>query len=263
MKKTLLLLALGLLTSIPSSATALFTNPAETKVRENVTCTAGTLTGERGALYGHHTIYNTYHFRKAKAATAAVAVTIDLSAASKVTEATKLLTIDSTHELGLMATTEGITGNWHGQTWGETIPYAKLAAHPAAFRRAGSTYISFTSVFSGCAGSGWNGIGGIMGYDINGELIINLPLLASADNRHFNSISANLDLVKIISVNPDVSKDIAEVAKSAGKQTAKLERKFLKERGELLSPTQWVFSGIGLLMLLAAVSVFCFRRGRW
>lgn len=263
MKKTLLLLAIGLATQIPASATALFTNPAETKVRENVTCTDGTLTGAHGALYSRQSIYNVSHFRKSNAATTAIATTIDLTAASKVTEPTKLITINSKHELGLMATPEGITGNWHGNTWGETVPYARLAGHPAAFRRNGSTYISFTTVFSGCSGAGWNGIGGTMSYDINGALLINYPLLASAENKDFQSISTNTDLVRIVSVNPAVSRNVAEVAASAAKQAAKVERKFLKTRGELLSPTQWVCTGITVLLALGAVSLGFFRKGKW
>ena len=136
MKKNLLLLAACLLTAAPAlSATALFTNPAETKTRAGVTCTNGTLTGAHGELYSRQPIYNVSHFRKANAATAAVAITIDLSTACKVSAPTRLLTFESTHELGLMATPGGITGNWHGAPWGETIPYGKLATHPAAFCR--------------------------------------------------------------------------------------------------------------------------------
>lgn len=264
MKKTLCMLALGLLVTTPApAAPALFTAPAETNVRENVTCSAGTLTGAHGFLYSRQSIYNISHFRKSNAATTAIAITVDISAAAKVTEPTKLLTIDSTHELGLMATPEGITGNWHGSPWGETVSYARLANHPAAFHRNGTSYISFTVVASGCCGSGWNGIGGIMGYDINGDLLINLPLLASAENRDFKSISANLDMVKIISVDPDVSKNISEVAVKAAHQAAKAERKYLKSQGEILSPAQWTCAGIITLLLLAALSIFSFRKGKW
>lgn len=263
MKKSLLMLAIGLASTIPASATALFTDPAGTYTYDNVTCTAGTLTGDHGALYSRQSIYNVSHFRKSNAATTAVAVTIDLTAASKVTEPTKLLTIDSKHELGLMATPEGITGNWHGKTWGETVSYARLASHPAAFVRDGITYISFTTVFSGCAGAGWNGIGGTMGYDINGDLIIKLPLLASAENKDFNSVSANLDFVKVVSLNPVVSRNVTEVAASAAQQAAKIERKFLKTRGELLSPTQWVCAGIAVLVAMGFASITLFRKGKW
>lgn len=264
MKKTLFTLAIGALTATPTLAgAALFTNPAGTTTRENVTCTDGTLTGTYGALYSRQSIYNISHFRKSNAATTAVAVTIDLTAAAKVTQPTRLLTFDSTHELGIMATPEGITGNWHGNTWGETIPYHKLANHPAAFRRDGISYISFTVVASGCCGSGWNGIGGIMGYDVNGDLLINLPLLASADNKNFNAIRANLDMVRIISVDPAVSRNLAEVSTNAAKQAAKAERKYLKSQGELLSPTQWTFVGIFSLILLTCFSIFSFRKGKW
>ena len=263
MKKSLFLLAAMLLSLQPGHATALFTNPAGNYERESVTCNAGTLTGEHGALYSRHSIYNISHFRKAKAATTAVAMTVDLSAAAKVTEPTKLLTFSSDHELGLMATPEGITGNWHGQTWGETVPYGKLANLPSALSRNGSAYFTFTVVASGCCGSGWNGIGGIMGYDTNGGLIINLPLLASAENKDYSSITANLDLVKIISVDPKVSTNPAEVASDAAAQARKAEYKFLKARGEWLSPSEWVFTCIGFLVLLGGVSITCFRKGNW
>jgi hypothetical protein len=264
MKKNLCMLALGLLVASPASAApALFTAPAETNVRENVTCSAGTLTGAHGSLYSRQSIYNISHFRKSNAATTAIAITVDISAAAKVTEPTKLLTIDSTHELGLMATPDGITGNWHGSPWGDSVSYTALAAHPATFRRDGVTYISFTVVVSGCCGSGWNGIGGIMGYDTNGDLIINYPLLASAENKDFKSISANLDIVKSISISPDVSRSTAQISTDAAKQARKIERKFLKTRGEWLSPTAWVFTGIGLMALLAGISIICFRKGKW
>lgn len=263
MKKSLFLLAAFLLTLQPGHATALFTNPAGTYERESVTCNAGTLTGEHEALYSRQSIYNISHFRKAKAATTAVAMTVDLSAAAKVTEPTKLLTFSSDHELGLIATPDGITGNWHGQTWGETVSYAKLANLPSAISRDGSSYITLTVVASGCCGSGWNGIGGIMGYDTNGDLIINLPLLASAENKDFSSITANLDFVKIISVNPKVSRNTAEVASDAAAQAKRTERKFLKAKGELLSPTEWVFTSIGFLVLLGGISITCFRKGHW
>ena len=263
MKKSLFLLAAMLLSLQPGHATALFTNPAGNYEREAVTCNAGTLTGEHGALYSRHSIYNISHFRKAKAATTAVAMTVDLSAAAKVTEPTKLLTFSSDHELGLMATPEGITGNWHGQTWGETVPYGKLANLTSALSRNGSAYITFTVVASGCCGSGWNGIGGIMGYDVNGDQIINLPLLASAENKDFKRISVNTGLVKAVSVSPNVSQSMATIASAAANQAAKVERKFLKTRGEWLSPTQWVAVSIGGLILLSIVSLCCFRKGKW
>lgn len=264
MKKNLLLLAACLLTAAPAlSATALFTNPAETKTRAGVTCTNGTLTGTHGELYSRQPIYNVSHFRKTNAATAAVAITIDLSTACKVSDPTRLLTFDSTHELGLMATPGGITGNWHGKPWGETIPYGKLATHPAAFCRDGHSYITLTIVASGCCGAGWNGIGGIMGYDVNGSLAINLPLLASAENKDFTSISANTDLVKIISVTPDVSRNASDISSKAAEQARKAEYKFLKARGEWLSPTEWVFTGIGMLVIMGGISIGCFRKGKW
>lgn len=264
MRKNLFMLALGLLAAIPaSSATALFTNPAGTTVRAEVTCTDGTLTGSFGSLYTRLPIYNVSHFRKSDVATAAVAVTIDLTAASKVEQPTRILTVDSNHELGLMATPNGITGNWHGKPWGEAIPYGKLCTHPASFTRDGSTYIAFTTVFSGCQGAGWNGIGGIMGYDVNGSLIISYPLLASADNKDFSAIRANLDLVKIISVSPDVSRNSANLATQAAEQAARAQHKFLKARGEWLSPTEWVFTGIGVLVLLGGLSIAAIRKGKW
>ena len=264
MKKTLLLFTIGLAAlSTASAKPALFTNPTATTVRENVTCSAGTLTGKHGSLYSRMPIYNISHFRKSNAATAAIAMTIDLTAAAKVTQPTKLLTIDSTHELGLMVTPEGITGNWHGSPWGETISYGSLSTHPAAFVRNGSVYISFTVVASGCCGSGWNGIGGIMGYDVNGDLILSFPLLASAENKDFKSISANLDYVKIISVDPAVSRDNARITENAARQAAKAERKYLKTRGEWLSPTQWVGVGIFTLLILGGLSICSFRKGRW
>ena len=264
MRKNLFMLALGLITAIPAtSATALFTDPGSTCVRENVTCTNGRLTGEFGTLYTRLPIYNVLHFRKSNAATAAVAVTIDLTAASKVEQPTKILTVASNHELGLMATPNGITGNWHGKPWGEAIPYGKLCTHPASFTRDGSTYMTFTVVFSGCQGAGWNGIGGVMGYDVNGSLIISYPLLASADNKDFSAIEANLDLVKIISVTPDINRNTANLPTQAAAQAAKAQRKFLKARGELLSPTEWVFTGIGILVLLGGLSVAAIRKGKW
>lgn len=264
MIKQLFLLAACLFTALPTlSDTALFTNPASTYERVGVTCTEGRLTGPHGALYSRLPIFNVSHFRKSNAATAAVAVTIDLTAASKADKPTKILTVESKHELGLMATPEGIRGSWHGQPWGEAVPYGKLATHPASFTRDGSTYISFTSVFSGCSGAGWNGIGGLMCYDVNGSLLISYPLLASAENRDFAAITANLDFVKIISVTPDVSRNTAEVASQAAAQAARAQRKFLKNRGEWLSPTEWVFTGIGILVLLGSISVACIRKGKW
>lgn len=264
MRKNLLILALALLGSLPSPAKpALFLNPLETSVSDNVTCTAGTLTGDYGAMYTRHAIYNVSHFRKSNAATTAVGMTIDLTAAAKVTEPTKLLTFESTHELGLIATPEGITGNWHGAPWGETVSYGKLATHPAAFRRDGAHYITLTVVASGCSGAGWNGVGGIMGYNVGGELLINLPRLASAENKSFTAIHANTDLIKCLSVNPEVSRTYAEVPPQAAAQAAKTERKYLKYRGEWLSPTQWTGIGILALLLLGAVSIFLIRRGKW
>lgn len=264
MRKQLFTLVLGLLVSLPAiSATALFTNPAGNSVRENVSCTNGKLTGDFGALYSRQPIYNVSHFRKSDVATAAVAVTIDLSAASKVDKPTRILTVESRHELGLMATPHGITGNWHGKPWGEPIPYCKLANHPASFTRGGTTYISLTLVFSGCQGAGWNGLGGIMGYDVNGSLAISYPLLASAENRHFSAINANLDLVRIVSVTPDVSRNSAQVATQAAAQAAKAQRKYLRARGELLSPSEWVFTGIGILVLLGGFSIAAIRKGKW
>ena len=264
MRKTFLLLAACLFTAAPSfSASALFADPADTREFAGISCSAGRLTGEHGALYTRQPIYNVSHFRKANAATAAVAITIDLSTACKVSAPTRLLTFESTHELGLMATPGGITGNWHGAPWGETIPYGKLATHPAAFCRDGHSYITLTIVASGCCGAGWNGIGGIMGYDVNGSLAINLPLLASAENKDFTSISANTDLVKIISVTPDVSRSSADIATKAAEQARKAEYKFLKARGEWLSPTEWVFTGIGMLVIMGGISIGCFRKGKW
>lgn len=264
MKKSLFILASCLLSLIPvQGKTAIFDKPANTVRLDNICCEAGTVTGNYGTLYSRMPIYNISHFRKANAATSAIAITVDLSAAAKVSEPTKLLTIDSTHELGLMATPDGITGNWHGAPWGEPISYIALATHPAAFRRDGVVYISFTVVASGCCGSGWNGIGGIMGYDVNGDLIINYPLLASAENKDFKSISANLDIVKSMSISPDVSQKSSQIAANAAKQARKIERKFLKARGEWLSPTAWVFTGIGLMALLGGISIICFRKGKW
>ncbi len=264
MRKSLLLLAACGLGILPVSAKmALFVDPAKNQICENVCCNSGTLTGSHGDLYTRHAIYNVSHFRKANAATTAVGITIDLSAAAKVKEPTKLLTFDSTHELGLIATPEGITGNWHGNTWGETVPYGKLASHPAAFHRDGTSYITLTIVASGCSGAGWNGIGGMMGYDVNGDLAINLPRLASAENKHFNAISVNLDLVKALTLSPDVSRTYSEVAPAAAAQAAKTQRKYLKMRGEWLSPTQWVGIGITGLLLLGAFSIFSLRRGKW
>lgn len=264
MRKYLLHLAVCLFAAFPAfSATALFTDSTETKVREGVTCTAGKLTGEHGVLYSRLPIYNVSHFRKANAATAAVAVTIDLSAASRVTEPTRLLTFESNHELGLMATPGGISGNWHGKPWGEVIPYGKLATHPAAFTRSGSAYITLTVVASGCRGAGWNGVGGIIGYDVNGTVAVNYPLLASAENRDFRAITANTELVKSISVTPDVNRNPAVIATAAGEQAAKIQRKYLKSCGEWLSPTQWMFIIIGTLVLIATLSIGCFRKGKW
>ena len=264
MRRNLLLSALFLCTSLPVlSAPALFTDPLKSKTRENVTCTAGTLTGDYGALYSRQAIYNVSHFRKSNAATAAVGMAIDLSAAAKVTEPTKLLTFDSTHELGLMITPEGITGNWHGAPWGETIPYGKLANHPASFSRGGNAYITLTVVASGCSGAGWNGIGGIMGYDVNGDLAISLPRLASAENKDFKAIHANTDFVKCLSVTPDVSRTYADVAPKAAAQAAKTQRKYLKARGEILSPTQWTGLSILLLLGIGALSIFRLRKGKW
>lgn len=265
MRKNLILLAAACTLSIlPVSAQlALFVNPAETNTYEKVTCSAGSLTGNYGSLYTRHAIYNVSHFRKSNAATTAVGFTIDLSAAAKVTEPTKLITFNSSHELGLIATPEGITGNWHGAPWGETVSYGKLASHPAAFHRNGNSYITLTIVASGCSGAGWNGIGGIMGYDVNGDLVINLPRLASAENKNFTSICANLEFIKILSLNPNVSRTYSEVAPRAAAQAAKTQRKFLKARGELLSPTQWVTVGIISLLFLGAFSIFSLRRGKW
>lgn len=264
MKKNLFILASCLLSIIPTQGkTAIFDKPVNTVRLDNICCEAGTVTGNYGTLYSRLPIYNISHFRKANAATSAIAITVDLSAAARVDSPTKLLTIDSTHELGLMATPAGITGNWHGSPWGDPISYEKLSTHPATFRRDGVNYISFTVVASGCCGSGWNGIGGIMGYDINGSLIINYPLLASAENRDFKSITANLDIVKSISISPDVSQSSSQIAEKAAKQARKIERKFLKARGEWLSPTAWVFTGIGLLTLLSGISIVCFRKGKW
>lgn len=264
MRKKLFLLALFATTILPSGAKpALFIDPAGKVTTENVTCDAGTLTGDLGALYSRLPIYSVSSFRKSNVATSAVAMTVDLTAASQVTTDTKLLTFQSTHELGLMATPDGITGNWHGQPWGETIPYSKLITYPAALHRGDYHYITFTVVASGCQGAGWNGIGGIMGYDVNGELIISLPRLASADNKEFKSICINTDLVKTVSVNPEVSQSLSTVASNAARQAAKVERKFLKARGEWLSPTQWVAVSIGGLILLGIISLCCFRKGKW
>ena len=264
MRKKLFLLALCATTALSTEARpALFTDPCSQSTRENVTCDAGTLTGDLGTLYSRLPIYSVSSFRKSNVATSAVAMTVDLNAASQVTTNTKLLTFESTHELGLIVTPEGITGNWHGQPWGETIPYSKLMDSPTALQRGGHHYITFTVVASGCQGSGWNGIGGIMGYDVNGELIISLPRLASADNKEFRSISINTDLVKTVSVTPKVSQSLATVASNAARQAAKVERKFLKTRGEWLSPTQWVAVSIGGLILLSIISLCCFRKGKW
>ena len=249
------MLAVCLFAAIPaSSATALFTDSTETKVREGVTCTAGTLTGDYGKLYTRLPIYNVSHFRKANAATAAVAITIDLTAASKVDKPTHLLSFESNHELGIMATPGGISGNWHGRPWGEIIPYGKLATHPAAFSRNGSTYITLTVVASGCRGAGWNGVGGITGYDINGAIAVNYPLRA---------ISTKTDLVKSISVSPDVNRNPAIIATAAGEQAARVQRKYLKSQGEWLPPAQWMFIIIGTLVLVATLSIGCFRKGKW
>lgn len=264
MKKILFLLAACLLSTLPGvAATALFTNPAGSNVREGVTCVQGSLTGEQGALYSRLPIYNVSHFRKSDAATAAVAVTIDLTAAAQTTQPVRILTVDSTHELGLMATPDGICGNWHGKPWGELIPYSRFVGHPASFTRGGSVYMAFTVVFSGCQGAGWNGIGGVMGYDVNGNLAISYPLLASAENKHFNAIHANLDIVRNISVTPDVSRVSADIAANAAAQAAKVQRKYLRSRGEWLSPTEWVFTGIGILVLLGGISIACIRKGKW
>lgn len=264
MRRNLFLLALCATTALPLVAhTALFTNPGSTYMREQVTCAAGTLTGAEGALYSRQQIYSVSSFRKSNVATSAVAITVDLSAAAQVTEPTRLLTFDAEHELGLMLTQEGITGNWHGKPWGETVSYARLASHPAALHREGSHYITFTVVASGCQGAGWNGLGGMMGYDVNGDLLINLPLLASADNREFRSISVNLDFVKTVSVNPDVSRQHSAVASDAAAQAIKVESKFLKSRGEWMSPSEWVCSIIGFLVLIGGISIACFRKGKW
>lgn len=264
MRKTFLLLAACLFTAAPSfSASALFTDPADTREFAGISCSAGRLTGEHGVLYTRQPIYNVSHFRKSNAATAAVAITIDLTAASKVDKPTPLLTFESTHEIGLMATPAGITGNWHGKPWGEAVPYGKLATHPAAICRDGISYITLTVVASGCRGAGWNGIGGMMGYDVNGDLAIKLPLLASAENKDFNAISANLDFVRLLSVNSDVSNNTATLATQAADQATKAQYKFLKTRGEWLSPTEWVFTGIGALVLLGGLSIGCFRKGKW
>lgn len=264
MRKNFLLLALFATAALtPAKGVALFVDPVPAQTYENVTCEAGKMTGDFGALYSRLPIYNLYSIRKSNVATASVAMTIDLSAAVKVTENTKLLTFDSVHELGLIATPDGITGNWHGKPWGETIPYGKLATHPAAFSRNNTVYISFTVVASGCQGSGWNGLGGIMGYDVNGDLLINLPLLASAENKDFKSITANPDLVKSVSVTPLVTPNLTVVAENAAAQAAKIERKFLKKNGEWLSPTQWVVISIISLIVLGLASLVCFRRGKW
>ena len=264
MRKKLFLLALCAATVLPMEAkSALFIAPDSKVTTENVTCDAGTITGELGALYTRLPIYSVSSFRKSNVATTAVAMTVDLSAASQVTTDTKLLTFDSTHELGLIVTPEGITGNWHGQPWGEVIPFTRLMPYPAALHRGGKHYITFTVVASGCQGSGWNGIGGIMGYDVNGDQIINLPLLASAENKDFKSIWVNTDFVKTVSVSPDVSQSIATITSNAARQAAKIERKFLKTQGELLSPSQWVAVSIGGLILLSIVSLCCFRKGKW
>ncbi len=264
MKKNLFILATGILAIMPIQAkTTIFDKPANTTVLENISCEAGTIKGKFGTMYTRMPIYNVSHFRKANAATAAIAVTVDISSSAKVTEPTKLLTIDSTHELGLIATPTGITGNWHGEPWGVTVPYEKLGTHPAAFRRNGSSYISFTVVVSGCCGSGWNGVGGVMGYDVNGDLIINLPLLASAENKDFKSITANLDLVKAVSVSSDVSSSTAQIAAQAARQAAKIERKYLRARGEWMSPAQWVTGGIIGMVLLGGISIACFRKEKW
>lgn len=264
MRKTLLLLATCLLTALPAvSAAALFINPAESQVHQGITCAEGKLTGAQGVLYSRLPIYNISHFRKSNVATSAIAVTIDLSAASKVERPTRMLTFESKHELGLMATPAGITGNWHGAPWGESVSYAKLANHPAAFTRDGSSYITLTVVASGCCGAGWNGIGGIMGYDVNGELTLSYPLLASAENKEFKSISANLDFIKIISASPAVSQNTAHVALDAGAQATRTQRKYLKYRGEWLSPTAWTMVGIGGLLIVGIISIAAFRKGRW
>ena len=264
MRKKLFLLALCAATALPLKAMpALFTDPGARSTYESITCDAGTITGDYGSLYSRLPIYSVSSFRKSNVATTAVAMTVDLSAASQVTDNTKLLTFDSTHELGLIATPDGITGNWHGQPWGEVIPYTRLMPYPATLHRSGKHYITFTVVASGCQGSGWNGIGGIMGYDVNGELIINLPLLASAENKDFKSISVNTELVKAVSVSPNVGQSMATIASAAANQAAQVERKFLKTRGEWLSPTQWVAVSIGGLILLSIVSLCCFRKGKW
>ena len=264
MKKHLFLLAACLFSLLPtSSATALFTKASEFKVREGVTCTEGRLTGAAETLYSRLPIYNVSHFRKANVASSAVAVTIDLTAAASVTRPSPLLSFEGVHELGIMATPEGIRGNWHGRPWGETLPYEKLTSNPAVFTRKGSSYITLTIVASGCRGAGWNGIGGIMGYDVNGSLAVSYPLLASADNKEFSAITANTELVKSISVSPRVSRNAAMVAQQAAQQAQHLQRKHLKTRGEWLSPTQWLFVGIGAFVLIGTLSIGCFRKGKW
>ena len=42
-----------------------------------------------------------------------------------------------------------------------------------------------------------------------------------------------------------------------------VEYKFLKARGEWLSPTEWVFTGIGMLVIMGGISIGCFRKGKW
>jgi CRP-like cAMP-binding protein len=95
MKKSLIILATCLLSIIPvQGKTAIFDKPANTVQLDNICCDAGTITGNYGTLYSRLPIYNIAHFRKANAATTAIAVTVDLSAAAKVDVPTKLLTID-------------------------------------------------------------------------------------------------------------------------------------------------------------------------
>ena len=69
MRRNLFLSTLFLFAALPAlTAPALFTNPQDSKTRENVTCTAGTLTGDYGSLYSRQAIYNVSHFRKSNAA---------------------------------------------------------------------------------------------------------------------------------------------------------------------------------------------------
>lgn len=174
------------------------------------------------------------------------AVMLDLDALESVTEPTKLFTVyGNAVELGLMATPEGITGNWKGQVWkNDGVVSSHALSEQAATLRIGKRDCLPLLIVSNGGKDVVEGPNGFSMMDKDGELLLNFSRLCTALNESFKRVEFNPDLVKYVEIFPRVMSNKRRVSRALSKFSSGVKAADSMERKALVG------AGVGGLLAL-------------